>query len=331
MEPPTKKNVPTLDLHGYYRERAIQELVAFLERLSTWEQQKEAMIITGMGKHSHLSGGPVLKTAVEKFLTVHQFQFTYRKGCFHIQVSTGSLRNYQQCSDVDTKIILMDDPSVILQETQTTRKRTYGRSKSQVGQAAGGREAHETNDTMAGILMGPSVTEVAREEGEIQKGKEESLVTFRQYIKVKHREHKELEKALQLSEQHKQQQQQQQQPSISDEDEHQILQQTLEVSAREEASLRQQEEQMLQQALELSEREISSHSRHHDEYEECLQQVIEQSRQDTRTSAISLESNEESITLQRVLELSVRETTATTSEFIGEDDELILAKLLSQN
>jgi Smr domain len=93
--------VPTLDLHGYRRDEAIQQLITFLNSSSNHEAvysrrgrrlssvTRWVRVVTGSGAHSG-HGGPVLKYAVENYL---QGKFQYRlerSGVFLVDTASGS-------------------------------------------------------------------------------------------------------------------------------------------------------------------------------------------------------------------------------------------------
>ena len=87
-------SLPTLDLHGYTKEKAIRSLTDFLERSAQKQQQRKSSfvrIITGTGSHSGAMGGPVLKQAVHKLLIKRDMEFSYTKkhGLFLVNVHSG--------------------------------------------------------------------------------------------------------------------------------------------------------------------------------------------------------------------------------------------------
>ncbi|GFR89581.1 NEDD4-binding protein [Elysia marginata] len=68
----------TIDLHGLYRPKALAEVRDFLDRKERKYriQTRYVFIITGRGNHSK-DGKPVLKPAVEEFLTNNDYNFEF--------------------------------------------------------------------------------------------------------------------------------------------------------------------------------------------------------------------------------------------------------------
>lgn len=109
-------DLPCIDLHGLTRDDAISTVANFLnaQRSSSSVKQESnssyspvpAVIITGSGKHSH--SGPVLRTAIEKYLQKREMNYVINKGkgSFTVDCASGIDLYFDKNQKVCTKVIL---------------------------------------------------------------------------------------------------------------------------------------------------------------------------------------------------------------------------------
>lgn len=110
-----------LDLHGYTKDRAIEYLHFFFNKIrynerkrgSQTQNQITALVITGSGKHS--DHGPVLRHAIKQTLSKRgmSFQLNQGQGSFNVNVMSGIDVHYlpdQQLQE-DTKVIVKSSSS----------------------------------------------------------------------------------------------------------------------------------------------------------------------------------------------------------------------------
>ena len=194
---------PTLDLHGYTLEAAIKRLVEFLEQhchqidATNSQNSSNVKVVTGMGSHSGSSGGPVLKTYVNKFLVRHSYQFTfYSKGGYFIIPTignTGSLSYRSKSCEMDSKIVTMprigrnlDDATMDLVHPaqSVSRANAYKVSSKRIC---------DFNEEM------PTLQAVVRSETEFQWAVDESSHEFRIQQKEMYKEQKIFHRVLETS------------------------------------------------------------------------------------------------------------------------------------
>lgn len=316
--------LPVLDLHGYRLKQAIRRLTDFLEeqqrnrnsQTATTTRPAEVLVITGTGSHSGSTGGPVLRGAVEDLLNRRHMQYTRdTPGSFLIDCQSGitfetitagannttvDVHHYA----VDTKICVesAESESVQLRLAEKKRRRQQQqrlRHSSSSGLSAASSSSSSdginTNNTTTNNFMAdcPSLTQVAQEDADLQRGKDASLELARQYQKQKSREQNELERGIRLSimEEYVERDKEQQNSEIlkavafskkeheaSEKEEEDLLQQAMALSLQDQTCLREQREQeMLQHAIALSrQQEVSER----EEEDRILNQVLAQSKQE---------------------------------------------------
>jgi hypothetical protein len=301
-------------------EAAIRRLVEFLDQeqgssSSSSTSSDEVVVITGTGRHSG-ADGPVLKGAVEKYLQSHAFQFTYSTGSFRIAAKSGCQVYRKQSSCEDTKVILAGE-----QEFPVLLKK-----KHMILGNGNKNHPHPMDDVL--LDDGPCLADVARDEAELQRGKEESLEAYRLRLKEINQETREYRRAISVSEldyqqdcenqQNEEKEQLQRAISLSEqeeasarEEEDAIIQKVLALSEQEASEKETEDEIMLKQALALSEREIFMTAPSDDE---ALQHALELSK---TTLATDTEDDDDDEVLRRVLELSTQET-ASEEELLQE-------------
>jgi hypothetical protein len=115
-------DLPSIDLHGLTKDDAISTVANFLNthRASPHLKQKSnshykpvpVIIITGSGKHSH--SGPVLRTAVEKYLQKREMNYVINrgKGSFTVDCASGIDLYFDHNQKVCTKVIIATEDEI---------------------------------------------------------------------------------------------------------------------------------------------------------------------------------------------------------------------------
>jgi len=279
-------DLPTLDLHGYKKEAAIRRLTDFLENQHQSNTSSWVCVITGTGSHS--TCGPVLRTAVEKLLCKRKMTFERNTpGSFLIQAASGHVL-YNQQQEEDSKVVVRSSQEEeIALQLAYTRKHSQNLRRSESSPAF--LEERRGDNRLLGT--GPSLSEVAREERELEQAREESLESIRDLSKTQKKERVELERAVQISKAAKEREEQ---------EEAELLRKAMELSEREVNQQQQEEEQILQQALKDSQKATVSHLSEQ-EMEQALQEALQQSMKE----AAATEDEEERM-IQEAMALSLR-------------------------
>lgn len=248
----------TLDLHGYTTVPAIKQLVEFLEKHCCQYDTSEhsecttmVKVVTGMGSHSGNSGGPILKSHVNKFLTRHSFQFTfYTKGGYFIIPTiqnTGRLNYRSNSCELDSKIVTISRSSIDSDISSVLH--TMRNIHPLQIQAQSPKSDDFSNKKTFAVNINeemPTLQEVVRDESEFKRAVDASIHELRLHEKEIYKEQK-------------------------------IYQETLETSLVEAEQVEEKEKLLLlcaiQESIEYSERE-------HDEDAAALKEAIELSEHD---------------------------------------------------
>ncbi|EEC44074.1 predicted protein [Phaeodactylum tricornutum CCAP 1055/1] len=278
-------NLPTLDLHGFRRERAVRDTVAFLEiHQTSW-----VIVITGSGRHS--PEGPVLRGAVESILQRRGMQFSRNTpGTFLVNAATGHSNYYYQdgCAE-DTKVVVRDANEEEVAVQLAMRKTTRGYCGT-----ASGRALHRSSSSSGSsencLGTGPSLVEVARADQELDQARAESLQLVREEASKYKREAKAIRKAVakSIDEVRK-----------YEDEEEELLRKAVQLSEEQEASEREEEERILREVLRESEKDSKS-SCHSDD---ALREAI--LRSDCEYNPLASDDSDEASMIRQAIALSL--------------------------
>lgn len=261
-----QRDYPTLDLHGQFEKAAIQLVTNFLDEQSRKKGHSAGFvnIITGQGKHSNSSRGPVLRIAVESLLKRRKMQFRQDfPGVFCVDSRSGEVWITEHQS-VDTKVLLTADPTEFALQKRTSK-------------SGGGRQPREfsRSSTVSSDMSkpkpassDPTLQQVVQEERDLDRAKEQSLVEAQTYRKEAKAFKNSLKTALQASEAMCQQE---------ENDFAKTLQQTMVVSQREEQEAQLREEAELKKAIEDSLADAMPQTLSEDELQHAMAQAIRDS------------------------------------------------------
>ena len=308
-----KKKYPTLDLHGLRKDAAVRAVTDFLDRQSRHGNAASSwvLIITGTGSHS--LSGPVLRTAVESLLQRRHMTFERNTpGSFLVQATSGNVW-YTQHQSVDTKVIVADrkeNPFSRMHQQGNAKKGLVSRRAAPQQRVTSGNSSDGTASTtgssstaVALSLSGPSVTEVAQDEANMERAKSESRAAAAQYAKETKRAHEaELQQALRAS------MQQQTNEDDADAEFEAALHQSIALSQQQQQLQQQQEEELLQQALRAS---VTDTTLTQDEMEaQAMALSLQQQEQQQSTASLQTdkEEEEEARMLREILQRSLYET-----------------------
>ena len=363
-------SLPTLDLHGYTKEKAIRSLTDFLERSAQKQQQRKSSfvrIITGTGSHSGAMGGPVLKQAVHKLLIKRDMEFSYTKkhGLFLVNVhsglvlkqnptaqelhlatasGSGASNNMVQVDSLsqDTKVRIMprDDEAARLLPNQKKRNKKQGNQGIAMGyaDASGAHNTtvrrHSNSSNHSGTFATASIRDTSPLPSEIAADEQQLCQAKSQSLKDTSKQKSERDKEKHELNQilHKTQQEAQEEQRQEEE----ILRRAMALSeqqATEAKNSSNEEEEELARILALSLHDSQQSFIHDNKEDEELQRMLSQSNLEQ-----TLQQQEEEAELERILKLSLMEdakqpvVAATTSS--DENDEAIsacLAHVLGRN
>jgi flagellar biosynthesis GTPase FlhF len=281
----------SIDLHGYFKDRAVSELTSFLEEHRV-AGTTAVQIITGTGSHSSGTGGPVLRCAVESLLERRKMEYSRNTpGSFLANPQSGQVWYSQQAASEDTKVILRDanNDDIRIQQAaaKAARNRQYSSKTTTSFDTTSSRSSTPLLD-----LVGPSLKEVVRCEDELNRAREESLEVAKQVTK----EDRELRKVLSVSQSHLE---------LEEQEERDLLDKAVALSKEGEELERQTEERLLQQALAESQREQSLFRESH---EQKLQEALSRSLMDVHVASSTdhRQQDEEERMIQQALALSLQ-------------------------
>lgn len=287
-----------LDLHGQTKDKAIPNLVSFLDQIRHCKnnaqngeiEHKPIMvgIITGSGSHS--SHGPVLRNAVENVLKRRQmtYQLVCKRGAFHVDAMSGVELFEKPVRD--TKVVVKNNEEFALLQGKGHNWQRYLLQMKKKSTSSSG----ELSDQFDMGQVNPSPAEIALDENNIAKAKEISLKEAALIQSVKAKEDNELKASLADSNE-LQNQEVEEMNAIMEE-----AIQLSKMSAEEEQHLMDEE---LKQVLELSKNEIYHHDSKQKLEEDSINYAIQLSQKETQHHHIL--DDEES--LQEALEKSKSE------------------------
>ena len=186
--------VPSIDLHGLTREKAIRTVTDFLEK-EKW--RKQVCIITGTGSHSQQ--GPVLRMAIEKLLQKRQMDYTRNTpGSLMVDPASG-IELFLQEPCVDSKIVIVTE--AVESELGFLRHRPMNHRANR-SQRSTTRKPESTSvscDHPRVLVQEPSLQEVSKEQRMIDLAKKESYEQARVEASILRKESSAMEQALRLS------------------------------------------------------------------------------------------------------------------------------------
>ena len=283
LPPIDTAGLPTLDLHGYTKERALREAVEFLDAQRSW-----VVLVTGTGSHS--LDGPVLRGAIESLLTKRKYTYSRNTpGSFLVGASTGSVEHFQASCEEDTKIIVGDAQDEMV-AVQLAARRAQTRTKGFSGLTTGNNRMLNDGKDGEHLEVGPSLKEVDDSEKDFEEAKKESLELQRLMAKKATQEKRAMEKALSLSVY--------EEKRLKEEDEA-LVQAAIEASQEETRQI-EQEDDLLKQAM--AESKITAEFEA--DPEEYLEKILHQSR--LETYAVSTDESEEDL-IKKTIDMSLRE------------------------
>eukprot|EP00977_Amphora_coffeiformis_P029600 scaffold41817_cov176-Amphora_coffeaeformis.AAC.1 len=330
--PPPPPPLPTLDLHGYRKEAAIRAVTDFLD---VQARQGCAMvdIITGTGAHSS-PAGPILRTAVTSLLQRRQMEFTRgdTAGSLRVNCQSGVVWTMSQQTAVDTKVVVVHvGDTTRLPQPRHTKKGTpthpggSRQSSSRSGSSSDVTTETATTSSLSSFLVaGPTVTEVAHEERDLQQAKEVSREEFVQQTK---QEKAALHRAVRASKQQLAQEEAAWQAMLARtiQFSQQQQQQEEEASGARGGGLDQDDhvlEQVLRESLE--QHQSSASSLTDEELQALMEQALQESQHQHQQQSASLgvwTDDELQALTEQALQVSLRETTNTSTTHNNDDDE----------
>ncbi|KAL7578192.1 hypothetical protein ACA910_012622 [Epithemia clementina (nom. ined.)] len=323
----TTTSIPCLDLHGKQKLAAIRAVTDFLE--IHHHNRHHVRIITGTGSHSQR--GPILRSAVEDLLKRRQMDFVRETaGSFLVRPGTGFVWSHQASTEEDTKLLFRDrqeqqeeqlprcafklsSPSLSPRRTATERQSVIRTSRFSVPLVPPKRPS-----AAAALLLGPSPSEIALHDAELEQARRESLEVQRMEWQKQEQEETQLDVALRISlllgdeEREKEEEEYEAAAKFSE-----SLQWALQESQLEAAMAQEQDEEFVQQAISQSMAELenstirNSHERllTEEELEESLQEALDLSMRqlEDKLERERNRSKEEDEELQKILSLSLQQ------------------------
>jgi hypothetical protein len=339
--------IPTLDLHGFFLEPAIQNLVVFLEKHCSQENNKATstsytttcnsvtsprfhsykksslvQVITGTGSHSSTTGGPVLKDAVDSFLRRHSFQYKYftRGGYFILPtINTGSLTYRSKSCSVDTKIVTIS-PATSNGDDRTSLLRLQKNSTGLKSLQQSPTSNVCTNTTSYDVADMPTLQEVVRDESELRRGIDESIEEYRVRQKEHNEEQKICRRIVQLSQEELEKEEKQEKLLML-----RVIQESIELSERE----CDEDDSALKEAIAESLEESERFADNEDGFDFLLlQRVLQES--EALKETVERECDEDDSALKEAIAESLEESERTTD---NEDDFdfLLLQRVLQES